>query len=212
MDAEPLQHPAQAQDRQTHHVEKVTVQPLHQKGTQPLDAVGPGLVHGLAGADVAPELRLRGRAEIHVGGRALRQDLAAPADGDAGAYRVAAALKGRQHPQGVRLVHRLAETLVVQKHHGVGSDDDFLWCAESGGRVGLLPGDVLHRLPGGEAGGIGFLRPGDPDVEVRDADALEQLLPPGRAGGQYDLCHGRALTFRWSRSRPGRGRPDAPLW
>ena len=121
-------------------------------------------------------------------------------------------LEGRQHPQGVRLVHRLAETLVIKKHHGVGSDDDFLRCAEGGGRVGLLPGDVLHRLPGGEAGGIGLLCLRHPDVKVRDADALEQLLPPGRAGGQYDLCHGRALTFRWSRSRPGRDRPDAPLW
>ena len=57
-----------------------------------------------------------------------------------------------------------------------------------------------------------YADPDNTDARLLCADALEQLLPPGRAGGQYDLCHGRALTFRWSRSRPGRDRPDAPLW
>ena len=38
---------------------------------------------------------------------------------ESGADRVAAALEGRQHPQGVRLVGGLAQARLVQKHHGV---------------------------------------------------------------------------------------------
>ena len=71
-------------------------------------------------------------------------------DGDAGADRVAAALKFRQHPQSVGLITGLAQPLVVQKHHGVGGDDDLLRGAELGGGIRLFPGDVFHDLRRGE--------------------------------------------------------------
>ena len=100
-------------DREAHDVEKVPLQPLHQQSALALHAVGPGLVHGLAGGDIAAKLRLCGGTEDHGGGLAFRQAAVPLPDGDAGADGVAAALKRREHFKRVGLVPGLAETLVI---------------------------------------------------------------------------------------------------
>ena len=45
--------------RQAHHVEVIPPDALHQQGPEALDAVGPGLVHGLAGGYVVTNFLLR---------------------------------------------------------------------------------------------------------------------------------------------------------
>ena len=102
---------------------------------------------------------------------------------------MAAALEGGQHGKGVRFVLGLSKAAVIQEHHGVRGDDDLIVGAEGGGRVGLFPGDVAYHLLGTQALGEILLRVGHPHVKVLDAHAREQLLPPGRPGGQYQFCH-----------------------
>ena len=189
MDAQGQKHPAQSQYRQAHDVEEVAVDLLHQQRAPALNAVGAGLVHGFAGADIGPQLLLRGRTEKDFRLLRLGVRIVAPADGNAGADGVTPSLKRGEHLQGMGLVPGLAQPGAVQKHHGVGGDDDLVRAAQSRGGPGLLPGDVFHRFPGAEVGGIGFLRLRHPDVKVRNAHPRQQLPAAGRAGGQYNLCH-----------------------
>ena len=87
------------------------------------------------------------------------------------------------------LVPGLAQALLVQENHGVRRNDNVLRPAEPGGGLRLLPGDVGDYLLGGQPLGEVFLHLRHPDHKVRHADALQKLPPPGRAGGQYNLCH-----------------------
>ena len=86
---------------------------------------------------------------------------------------MAAALQRGEHPQRVGLILGLAQTLVIQKHHGVGGDDDLLRGAELGGGIRLFPGDVFHDLRRGETRWVVFVRLGHTDVKIRDADAVQ---------------------------------------
>ena len=86
---------------------------------------------------------------------------------------MAAALQRGEHPQRVGLILRLAQTLVIQKYHGVGGDDDLLRGAELGGGIRLFPGDVFHDLRRGETRRVVLVRLGHPDVKIRDADAVQ---------------------------------------
>ena len=96
---------------------------------------------------------------------------------------MAAALQVRQHPQGICLVGRFAQPLVIQKDHGVGGDDDVIGIRQCSGGACLHGADAADDLLRGEAGVIALVRLRDKDGEIVNADAMEQLLPTGRLGG-----------------------------
>src|SRR5437870_9593855 len=64
---EPLQQLERQPQRQAHHPEEVTADPLDQRRALALDRVGAGLVERLPGGDVGGDLGVRKRSECHVG-------------------------------------------------------------------------------------------------------------------------------------------------
>ena len=84
MDAEVLQHVPQQIQGQAHHVEVVPLDPGDEQRRLSLGPVGPRLVHGLSGADVAPDLVLLQGPEGDGGGLRPGLDPPAPAQGHAG--------------------------------------------------------------------------------------------------------------------------------
>ena len=146
INAKALQQPGQQPNRQAHDVEKVTVNALHQQRALALHAVGAGLVHGLAGADVGAQLPLRGRAEVHIRVLGGGADLRSPAHGHAGTHRVLSSRQGREHLQGLGLVPGLTQAPLVQEYHGVRGDDDLVAPTQPRHGIRFLPGDELHDL------------------------------------------------------------------
>ena len=80
----------------------------------------------------------------------------------------------------------LAENPAVMPDDGVGGDDHVLRRAEGFHLPGLVGGQRHHKLSRAEPFGGLFLSLRGEDDEIPDAQHLQQFLPPGRPGGQYD--------------------------
>ena len=166
-----------------HDVEVVPPDARDEEGRLALDAVGPGLVHGVPGADVGPDLPLRHGAEGDL--RALRADLqpVPPGHGHPGTHRVGPPREGGEHGERLRLAPRLPQPRAVQEHHGVRRDDEGLPVpgqVPGGFRLFAADGadDLLRRLGAVEA----LVRLRDQYLEFQP-DLPQELPPPGRLGG-----------------------------
>ena len=148
-----------------------------------LAAERPGLVHRLAGGDVALDLPGREGAKAH--GRALGRlpQLAAAQHGDAGVDDVLAPGKGREHAHSVVMISRLAEDGAVEIDDRVRRDNDVLRRAGLRDLLRLVQGQFAHGLLRAGARRRALRALCRPDRQIRHAEHLQQLPPARGAGG-----------------------------
>lgn len=109
---------------------------MHEKTADTLDAIGSGLIHRLSCLHIGSQDRIAKSAEGHGRGHSLyHRHFTIPGhEGKAGDNRVGLPLKAGQHGQGVFLVTRFAENMMVECDYGVGAND---------AGVGVISGNLL---------------------------------------------------------------------
>jgi len=165
-------------ERQSHDGKKIALDALDDRRTIPLNSVRAGLVHGLAGGDVAVDLRFTHASESHVHGFDSGSHVGAVGHAYGGKHLVYAPLQRQQHVVRVVAVPWFRQDSVVGHDDRIRSNDE---------RVGLIGRDPLCLGPGQALdAGDGILAQQRRLVYVRrsdgmsNADQIEQISPPRR--------------------------------
>jgi hypothetical protein len=173
-------------DGEAHDIEEVAFDAGDPAGGVALDAVGAGLVEGVAGGEVVGEVFVGDGGEENAGGFDVSFVGGGGDDSDAGVDLVDAVGEGAEHALGVGEVCGFVEDFVV----GIGGENDGGVGAEDGGvgvegveGEGLLEGKALD-VNGGEFVGVeGFVDVRGEDVEAQTGLG-EEVAAAGGGGGE----------------------------
>ncbi len=181
-------------EREAYDVEEVAFDPGDPAGGVALDAVGAGLVEGVAGEEVGFELGWGDFGEGDGGGFyvglcvglfvGLFVDLfvGGRKHGYAGVNVVGAACQGAEHAGGIGAVRGFVEDLAFEDDGGVGGEDG-LTGVQGGDGAGFFEGQAADVDVGEFAGVEGFVDVGGVDV-VRDGDLGEEVAAAWGGGGE----------------------------
>jgi hypothetical protein len=143
----------------THDIEVAAFDARNVTAGASLYGVGSGLVEGLLGGEVAGELFVRERCEVHMGGfdEAVVFGVRQADERDAGHDGMGPGGQPREHRAGFVGGARLAKGLSFEEHDRVCGDDDGGAHGTGGYQLGFGVREALNQIVGGFAGDGSFI-------------------------------------------------------